>query len=84
MSSAEAGLRGGAIAILLLLALFGWRDARQAAAARYSVLFMLCGAAYLVEIVAGVGGEQRGLDPPAAPVKHHRAGGVSAFGLCDV
>jgi len=49
MSTIEAGLRGGGIAILLLIALFGWRDARHAPAARYGVLFMLCGASYLVE-----------------------------------
>jgi len=49
MSTIEAGVRGGAIAVLLLLALFGWRDARQDVAARYGVLFMLCGAAYLIE-----------------------------------
>jgi AraC-like DNA-binding protein len=54
MSSIEAGLRGAAIAILLLLALFGWRDARQVAAARYAVLFMLCGASYLVESSPGL------------------------------
>ena len=49
MSTIEAGLRGGGIAILLLIALFGWRDARHAPAVRYGVLFMLCGASYLVE-----------------------------------
>ena len=49
MSSIEAGLRGAGIAILLLLATFGWRDARNIPAARYGVLFMLCGVAYLVE-----------------------------------
>jgi AraC-like DNA-binding protein len=54
MSSIEAGLRGGAIAILLMLALFGWRDARRAPAGRYAVLFMLCGAAYLVEGAPGL------------------------------
>jgi len=54
MSTIEAGLRGGGIAILLLLALFGWRDARHAAAARYAVLFMLCGASYLVESAPGL------------------------------
>jgi len=54
MSTSEAGLRGAAIAILLLLALFAWRDARQVAAARYAVLFMLCGASYLVESAPGL------------------------------
>ena len=54
MSTIEAGLRGGGIAVLLMLALFGWRDARHAAAGRYSVLFMLGGAAYLVESAPGL------------------------------
>jgi AraC-like DNA-binding protein len=53
MSPIEAGVRGGGIAVLLLLALFGWRDARRAAAGRYGVLFMLCSAAYLVESSPG-------------------------------
>jgi AraC-like DNA-binding protein len=54
MSSIETGLRGGAIAILLMLALFGWRDARRSPAGRYAVLFMLCGASYLVESASGL------------------------------
>jgi AraC-like DNA-binding protein len=45
----EAGLRGGGIAILLLLAWLGLRDGRHAAAGRYGVLFRLCAAGYLVE-----------------------------------
>ena len=49
MSTIEAGLRGAGIAVLLLLAAFGWRDARDIPAARYGVLFMLSGVAYLVE-----------------------------------
>jgi len=49
MSVLEAGLRGGGIAVLLLLAIAGWRDARCAAAARYGVLFALCAIAYLIE-----------------------------------
>ena len=58
MSTIEAGLRGGGIAVLLMLALFGWRDARHVAAARYSVLFMLCGASYLVESAPGLASSQ--------------------------
>ena len=54
MSTIETGLRGGGIAILLLLALLGWRDARRTPAARYWVLFMLCAAAYLVESAPGL------------------------------
>ena len=49
MSVLEAGLRGGGIAVLLLLAIVGWRDARRAAAARYGALFALCAIAYLIE-----------------------------------
>ena len=49
MSVLEAGLRGGGIALLLLLAIAGWRDARRAAAARYGALFALCAIAYLIE-----------------------------------
>lgn len=49
MSTIEAGLRGAGVAVLLLLAAFGWRDARDIPAARYGVLFMLSGVAYLVE-----------------------------------
>lgn len=49
MSTLEVGLRGSAIAILLLIGLFAWRDARHLTAARYSVLYMVCGAAYLVQ-----------------------------------
>ncbi len=54
MSPIEAGLRGGGITILLLLALFGWRDARHTAAGRYWVLFVLCGTGYLVESAPGL------------------------------
>jgi AraC-like DNA-binding protein len=54
MSSIEAGLRGGGIAVLLLLALLGWRDARRIPAARYGVLFMLCAASYLVAAAPGL------------------------------
>lgn len=49
MTTLEAGLRGGAIALLLLLALVGWRDARAAAVARYNVLLDFCAIAYLIE-----------------------------------
>ena len=54
MSTIEAGLRGGGIAILLLLALFAWRDRDRTPAARYYVLFMLGGASYLVESAPGL------------------------------
>lgn len=53
MGTIEAGLRGAGIAILLLLALLGWRDGRRGAA-RYGVLFMLCAAAYLAESAPGL------------------------------
>lgn len=60
MSPIEAGVRGGGITILLLLALFAWRDARHVAAARYYVLFILSGIAYLVESAPGL----IGIEPP--------------------
>jgi AraC-like DNA-binding protein len=49
MSTFDAALRGGGIAIFLLLAFIGWRDARHIPAARYGALLVICGAAYLVE-----------------------------------
>ncbi len=54
MSSLETGLRGGAIALLVLLAITGWRDARREPAARLAVLFDLCAVAYLVESAPAV------------------------------
>ena len=47
MTVLEAGLRGAAKA--LLLAIVGWRDARHAAVARYTVLIDICAVAYLIE-----------------------------------
>jgi AraC-like DNA-binding protein len=54
MSSLETGLRGGAIALLILLAITGWRDAWREPAARLTVLFDLCAIAYLIESAPGV------------------------------
>jgi AraC-like DNA-binding protein len=54
MSPIEAGVRGGGIAVLLLLALFAWRDARRFLAARYYVPFMLSGVGYLIESAPGL------------------------------
>jgi AraC-like DNA-binding protein len=54
MSTIEAGVRGGGIAILVLLALFAWRDARHVLAARYYVPFMLTGICYLIESAPGL------------------------------
>ena len=53
MAAIEAGLRGGGIAILLLLAFLGWRDGRRPAAC-YGILFMLSAAAYLIESAPGL------------------------------
>jgi len=53
MSTIETGLRGGGIAILLLLALFTGRDAWRIPAGRYTALFMLCVTGYLVESAPG-------------------------------
>jgi len=49
MTAFEAGLRGGAIALFLLLALVHLRDVRRLPAARYGALFAVCGIAYMVE-----------------------------------
>jgi AraC-like DNA-binding protein len=49
MSVLETGLRSGAIALLLLLAITAWRDMRHEAAARLTVLLDLCAVAYLIE-----------------------------------
>ena len=54
MQAIEAGVRGGGIVVLLMLALFVWRDARHAASARYYALFMLSGISYLVESAPGL------------------------------
>jgi AraC-like DNA-binding protein len=54
MTAIEAGVRGGGIAVLLLLALFVWRDTQGAALARYYALFMLSGIAYLIESAPGL------------------------------
>jgi AraC-like DNA-binding protein len=54
MATIEAGVRGGGIAVLLLLALFVWRDARGAAVARCYALFMLSGICYLIESAPGL------------------------------
>lgn len=49
MSTFDAGLRGGGIAVLLLLAVIGWRDARHVPVARYAILFAICAAASLID-----------------------------------
>lgn len=51
MTVLEAGLRGGAIALFLLLAILALRDAARIPAARYGALFCACGIAYMVESV---------------------------------
>jgi AraC-like DNA-binding protein len=48
MSVVEAGLRGSAVAILVLLAFFHLRDAGRSASARNRALFLLSAAAYTV------------------------------------
>ena len=49
MTTLEAGLRGGAVALLLLLAIAAVRDARRSVVDRYSAVFDLCAIAYLIE-----------------------------------
>ena len=49
MTMLDAALRGGAVALLVLLAIAGLRNARHSAVDRTSVLFDVCAIAYLVE-----------------------------------
>src|SRR5579864_9472175 len=49
MSQIEAALRGGVIALILVLGALAARDARRSDVDRYSVLFALSGIAYLIE-----------------------------------
>jgi AraC-like DNA-binding protein len=49
MSLIEAAIRGGVIALIIVLGALAARDARRSVADRYSVLFALCGIAYLIE-----------------------------------
>jgi AraC-like DNA-binding protein len=51
MTALEAGLRGGAIALFLLLDIMYLRDAARVPAARYGALFAACGIAYMIESV---------------------------------
>jgi AraC-like DNA-binding protein len=53
MTTLDAALRGGAVALFMLLAVLGWRESRQIAATRYGILFVLCAAAYVVESAPG-------------------------------
>ncbi|HZC16531.1 MAG TPA: helix-turn-helix domain-containing protein [Caulobacteraceae bacterium] len=65
MSIIEAGGRGGAITLLVLLAALLLRDARELAAARYAALFAVCVAATLVVFApALVGDPAPWLAPP--------------------
>ncbi|HTQ32971.1 MAG TPA: helix-turn-helix domain-containing protein [Stellaceae bacterium] len=77
MAAIEAGLRGGGIAILLLLAFLGWRDGHRPAA-RYGVLFMLCAAAYLVESAPGLAAIQ---PPWIVPLRLMSAAAPALFQL---
>jgi AraC-like DNA-binding protein len=49
MSLIEAAIRGGVIALILVLGGLAARGARHSAADRYSLAFALCGVAYLIE-----------------------------------
>lgn len=51
MTTLEAGFRGGAIALFLLLTIMYLRDAVPGPAARYGALFAVCGIAYMIESV---------------------------------
>jgi AraC-like DNA-binding protein len=45
----ETAIRGGVIALMLVLGALAARDARRSVLDRYSVVFALCGVAYLIE-----------------------------------
>jgi AraC-like DNA-binding protein len=49
MTVLEAGFRGGAIALFLLLAIMNLRDAARLPLARYAAVFAACGIAYMIE-----------------------------------
>ena len=49
MSLIEAAIRGGVIALILMVGGLAVRGARRSIAERYSVAFALCGIAYLIE-----------------------------------
>ena len=55
MSTLEAALRGGAIVVLLLRVVAHAQNARSDQASRYSALFLLGIAAYIVELAPGFG-----------------------------
>jgi AraC-like DNA-binding protein len=52
----ETAIRGGAIALFLLLAAFAIPTARTTPARRYDLLFALCGIAYLIEAAPNLAG----------------------------
>jgi AraC-like DNA-binding protein len=54
MTTLEAALRGGAIALFLLLAIVGFRDGRASAGGRYGTVFALCAIGYVIEAWPGV------------------------------
>ncbi|MGO4713222.1 helix-turn-helix domain-containing protein [Bradyrhizobium sp. 2TAF24] len=54
MSFIDVSLRGGGIAVLLVLAVTAWRDGRQVPAVRDNALLDLCVIAYLIETMPWV------------------------------
>ncbi|MBV9539259.1 MAG: helix-turn-helix transcriptional regulator [Acidisphaera sp.] len=54
MTTLQAALRGGAIALLVLLALAGLRTARTLPADRYGVVFDVCALGFLLESAPGI------------------------------
>jgi AraC-like DNA-binding protein len=56
MAFLEIAIRGGAIALFLLLAASAVPRARKSAVARYDLLFALCGVAYLIESASDLAG----------------------------
>jgi AraC-like DNA-binding protein len=62
----ETAIRGGAIALFLLLAACAVPKARKCAAARYNLMFALCGVAYLIVAAPGLASRS---DPWLLPVR---------------
>ena len=65
MSMLEAGLRGGTVAILLLVAILSLRDSARTPAGRNCALFLLSAVAYVICSAPGVAR----LDTPLDPLK---------------
>ena len=76
MSTLEAALRGGAIVVLLLRVVAHAQNARSDQASRYSALFLLGIAAYVVKSAPGFGALDLGWQTPGQHRRLRHAGCV--------